>query len=261
MIELTPAAKTRFDDYLQRMRRSLRGSRAVEPEEVEANVREHVEFALAGTPAPVGAERLTAVLEQLGPPERWLSEEERPAWRRVLDRLMSGPEDWRLPYLAFGAFVLSVLTIPLGIGVVLMVISFLLSRAAVALFAERNEPMGARRWLIVPSIWLLLFLIVLAALFVPIAPGVALLLENELGTQAPPPGEQLEKAQYIGGVVFVIAGAWWVLLSGFFALTVDRIRKWFLPVTENWSRKHALVLCIVGVMVGAIGAALLFLVR
>ncbi len=253
MIELTPAAKSRFEDYLQRMRRVLRGSRAVEPEEVEANVREHVELALAGAPIPIGADRLLAVLEQLGPPERWLPEEERPAWRRVLDRLMHGPEDWRLPYLAFGAFVLSLLLLPVGIGVLFLVLSFLLSRAAVELYAERGEPMTAKRWLIVPPIAVVLFFVLLAVLFVPISPAMAWLIERELGSN-PSPAEAL----YVAGMIGVIGGAWWIVLSGLFALTVHRVRNWFLPLTANWSRKHALVLLVMGVVVAAAGGALLF---
>lgn len=102
MIDLTPDAKVRFEQYLQRLRGSLRGTRAVEADEVEQNVREHVEIALAGAPSPVGAASLADVLEQLGPPEQWLSDEERPAWRRAMDRLIQGSEDWRLPYLSIG---------------------------------------------------------------------------------------------------------------------------------------------------------------
>src|SRR5687768_13227776 len=101
-IELTPDAKLRFEQYLQRMRATMRGARAVETAEVEQNVREHVEVALATAPAPVGTDRLAAVLEQLGPPEQWLPEDERPIWRRTMDRLINGPEDWRLAYLSLG---------------------------------------------------------------------------------------------------------------------------------------------------------------
>ena len=80
MIELTDTARERFDSYLMRLRSALRGARSVEPDDVEQSVREHIEFALAGTPAPVGAEHLGVVLDRLGPPERWIPEEERPIW-------------------------------------------------------------------------------------------------------------------------------------------------------------------------------------
>ena len=95
MIDLTPEANSRFEQYLERMRNALRGSRSVEPAEIEQNVREHVEIALGGASAPVGADRLGQVLEQLGPPERWLTDDDRPLWRRVLHRFTAGPEEWR----------------------------------------------------------------------------------------------------------------------------------------------------------------------
>ena len=41
MIDMTPDAKQRFDAYLQRTRTALRGTRAVEPAEVEQNVIVH----------------------------------------------------------------------------------------------------------------------------------------------------------------------------------------------------------------------------
>ena len=258
-IELTPAAQTRFDEYLQRMRRTLRGSPSVEPTEVEANVLEHVEMALAGAPIPVGSERLGAVLEQLGPPERWIPDEERPAWRRALEKLMHGPEDWRLPYLAFGLFCLSMLLFPIG-GIILLVFSFLLGRAAVDLFAERGEPMGSKRWLILPPIYVVLFLLALAVIFVPIGGAAAFLLENDLGIALRAPADRLEQTRYFGGVIGTVTGAWWILLSGLFALTVHRFRRWFLPVTANWNRKHALIFLVVGIVIGSIGAALLFVV-
>ena len=257
MIELTPQAQSRFDEYLQRMRRTLRGSRSVEPSEVEANVVEHVELALAGVPAPIGAERLGAVLEQLGPPERWIPDEERPAWRRALERLMHGPEDWRLPYLAFGLFCLSMLLFPIG-GVFLLVLAFLLSRAAVDLFAERDEAMGAKRWLILPSIYVLLFLLALGAIFAPAAGAVGFLFENERELGLDMPAGRLEQVRYVAGVIASAFGSWWIVLSALFALTVNRFRQWFLPVTASWKRKHALIFLITGGVVGSIGAWLLF---
>ena len=42
MIEMTPAARDRVDNYLQRMRSELRGTRSVAADEVEQSVREHI---------------------------------------------------------------------------------------------------------------------------------------------------------------------------------------------------------------------------
>ena len=47
MIEMTPAARERMDNYLQHLRSELRGTRSVVVDEVEQSVREHIEIALA----------------------------------------------------------------------------------------------------------------------------------------------------------------------------------------------------------------------
>ncbi|HEY5610265.1 MAG TPA: hypothetical protein VIL97_03590, partial [Thermoanaerobaculia bacterium] len=153
MIEMTPEAQTRFEHYLERMRSALRGSRAVEATEVEQNVREHVELALSETTVPVGTERLDEVLAQLGPPDRWLPGDEQPWWRRMAQRVSSGPEDWRLAYYALGTFALGLFLLPFGFGLVFIICAFLLGRAECELLASRGESLGARRWLVLPAIW------------------------------------------------------------------------------------------------------------
>jgi hypothetical protein len=64
MIEMTQTARERFDAYLLRLRRAFLGSPQVKADGVEQNVREHIEIALAAAPAPVGADRLGAVLDR-----------------------------------------------------------------------------------------------------------------------------------------------------------------------------------------------------
>ncbi len=264
MIELTPEANSRFEQYLQRMRSALRGSRAVEPSEIEQNVREHVEMALAGAAAPVGTDRLGQVLEQLGPPERWLTDDDRPLWRRVMHRFTSGPDEWRLAYIAFGVFSLALLTIPIGIGVLFLALSFLISRAEVELLAGRGEPLGARRWLVLPPIWVVSIMISLAVLFVPVfALGAAGISDGQihLVMNERAPHGSMDRVRIEAGYAALAAGAWWLVLSGIFAAVMKPFRTIFLPVTANLSRKHAVILALVGVMVGSIGAVLLFVVR
>ena len=66
MIEMTPAARERMNDYMQRMRSELRGSRSVVADDVEQSVREHIEIALEHAAAPVGATEVIGVLDRLG---------------------------------------------------------------------------------------------------------------------------------------------------------------------------------------------------
>lgn len=257
MIDLTPEARLRFDDYLRRMRGVLRGSRAVETAEVEQNVIEHVELALADAPVPVGPEMLTDVLHRLGPPERWLPEEERPMWSRVAARLQSGPEDWRLAYLAFAITMLAFLFTPVG-GILLIVPAFFIARAHVEL---SGEVLGARRWLVVPPIAFCFAVVAFAALFVPIAlASVFLLGEGGLREVFGISFRVLPDYQQIrigAGVVAAAAGVWWMLLAALFALLTTPFRTLFLPVTARLRRVHALVIAVMGLVAGGIAALLL----
>ena len=257
MIDLTPEARRKFDEYLQRMRASLRGTRAVEPVEVEQNVVEHVELALAGVPAPVGSERLSEVLAQLGPPERWLPEEERPAWRKVMDRVMTGPDDWRLAYASFALTLLMVITFPIG-GILLVVPGYLLSRAYVELLSDRGEALGARRWLVLPPIAILMTLIGLGALLGPAGAIGGLLSEVELQNLGFQVDDRNERMRIFTGLLAMGTGAWWIVLSGVFAMLMRPFRAMFQPLTANLRRGHAIVLTIAGLIVAALGAVVVY---
>lgn len=257
MIELTPEARMRFEDYLRRMRSVLRGSRSVEPAEVEQNVVEHVELALAGEAMPVGAATLSDVLQRLGPPERWLPEEERPVWSRIATRFQVGPEDWRLAYLTFGITVLAFLLTPIG-GPLLLIPAFFLARAHVEL---AGDVLGARRWLVLPPIAVCFAVVVFAALFPPIAlPSIYLLGEGGLYDVFGIPFERLliqEQIRVGAGVVAVAAGIWWTTLALLFVLLAPAFRALFLPITAGVKRRHALWLVLMAIVAGGIGALLL----
>jgi|SRR5687767_14504060 len=248
MIELTDTARQRFDLYLTRLRSALRGARSVETDDVEQSVREHIEFALAGTPAPVGAEHLAAVLDRLGPPERWIPEEERPIWKQMFDRLRSGPEDWRLAYIAFGMFALTMLLFPIG-GVLLLVPAFVLSRAFVSFVAEKGEPIGARKWLVYPAIVMLLVFVMGIIIIAPAAGIMAYLLEERHMYE----GNDLLRAQ-LGLQVF---GGWFIGASALLAAALGPLQRFFRPVLDGWSRKRLLILTLIGAGLVAAGAAIL----
>ena len=259
MIDLSPDAKRKFDEYLLRMRASLRGSRSVEPDEVEQNVIEHVELALAGAPLPVSPERLDTVLEQLGPPERWLPDDDRPIWRKAMDKVIAGPEDWRLAWASLGLTLLMVITMPIG-GVLLLLPAFMLSRAYVALMDERGEAMGARKWLVLPPIVLLMMLVCGAALLAPAGAFGAILSEIGLRDLGFDYDTRWERGQMFLGALSIATGAYWIVLSGVFAMLWRPFRALFLPVTAGLKRGHALVLTLAGAVLGGIGALLLFVI-
>lgn len=248
MIEMTDTARQRFDSYLSRLRSSLRGARSVEPEDVEQSVREHIEFALAGAPAPVGAEHLGVVLDRLGPPERWIPDEERPIWRQVFDRLRSGPEDWRLAYIAFALFCATIVFLPIG-GVLLLLPAFLVSRAYVSFAAEKGDPIGARKWLIYPAIVMLLFFVFVT---IVIAPGVgitAFFIEEQRLFQG--------DVRMQGAVALSSFGGWIIAAAFLLAMTLRPMQAFFRPLLDGLRRKHFLVLAAIGAIAAAAGAAIL----
>jgi len=254
MIEFTEEAKRRLDLYLARMRSLLRGSRAVEASEVEQNVREHVAFALASAEAPVGADRLAGVLEQLGPPERWLPEDDRAWWLKAWDGLIKGPEDWRLAYVSFGLTTLMVVFFPIG-GILLLLPAFIASRAWVSHMTERNEPLDARRWFVLPPIVLMFLLFVGGTMGSVIGMAGVLASETDLRRYGLPyPGHRPEHLVAFAGYLALVAGGWWIVLSGIFAFLFEPIRTLFAPLLVRMKRRHLLMLTALGALALGIGA-------
>jgi hypothetical protein len=261
MIEMSESARQRFDEYLHRLRATLRGSRSVQADDVEQSVREHVEIALAGLPAPVGAEHLAPVLERLGSPERWLADDERPAWRRAMERIASGPEDWRLAYLSFSLFVLAMLFFPLG-GGFLLIPAYLVSRAYIEFTTGRGEVIGARRWLAYPAIAIPLLLVILLFLVGPVAPLLAWGIGDEgfhtawnLRANEQPLQERLRIEIGLGAAAF---GVWWMAASGIAALLLRPLRFAFAPLLDQMRGRHLLFLTLGGVVAVAVGVAVLY---
>jgi hypothetical protein len=155
----------------------------VSPDEIEADIREHVENELRHTASPVGVARLDAVLDQLGPPAKWGAGEGPSLLQRLKQRLRlgdrlrtarqavwRGPEDWRLAYLSFGMFAVGVLTMvlfPLA-----LVVSYILSRAGIAAAREMGTELGtARKWLLYPPVVLVSLALLVGVMAIPIAAG------------------------------------------------------------------------------------------
>lgn len=190
---LAPDAAARLDDYLQQVRAALTGATDVNPDEIGADICEHVENELRAAPRPVPLAALEAVLAKLGPPAQWgaapdptvfhrakllLSEGLRSARSAAAERakqvrlvLWNGPEDWRLAYLSFGVFALGALTLfvlPLA-----LVVSYILSRAGLAVAKEKGIEIGAgRKWLLYPPLVIVSSKLLLLVAMWPAALGV-----------------------------------------------------------------------------------------
>lgn len=264
MIDLTPSARQRLDDYFRRLRTSLRRASPAEADDVEQSVREHIEVALAGVPAPVGGEQLAEVLDRLGAPDGWVPSDERSVVQRVVqqvtERLRSGPEEWRLAYVTFGLFLLALLLMPVGIGFFLMIASFLASRAYVDSMETKEEAPGARRWLIYPPIGFLLAVAIGFFVVGPAGPALAwgvgdqgfLQLLEESRLRAP-----YYEEQFVAGAATAALGAWWILASLIGMAFLPVIRFIFKPLLTRVRRPHFLGLTLIGALSLAVGLVLL----
>jgi len=261
MMELTPAAQQRFDEYFRRLRQSMRGASPAEAEDVEQSVREHIDVALAGVATPIGNEQLSEVLERLGAPDRWLGVAEPSFVQRVMERLRSGPEDWRLAYAAFGLFLLALILMPIGIGALLMFASYLVSRAYVDFMETKDEVPGGRRWLVYPPIALFLFLAIAFFVVGPAGPIVGWGLgENgffriltEANVQAPYP-----RVRFAAGATAAVLGTWWILAS-LIGMVVHPVSRFlFKPLLARVRRSHFLGLTIIGVLTLTLGLVLVW---
>jgi uncharacterized membrane protein len=260
MIDFTPAARQRFDDYFQTLRGALRGSSRAEMEDVEQSVREHFEVALAGHHEPVNSEQLAEIIDRLGNPDRWVPVAERSLVARVVERLRSGPEDWRLAYAAFGLFLLSLLLLPVGVGALLLFGSYLASRAYVDFMEAKEAPLDGRRWLIYPPI--AVFLGVAVALLIIGAAGPVLgwglgnrgfeLIGRDLRIES-----EFNQGRFMIGATITVLGSWWFIAS-LLGMVVHPVSRFlFKPLLANVRRTHFLGLTLIGALSLSLGITLL----
>lgn len=84
MINLTDNAKTHLNNYLQQVRTCLKDCSSIDADEVEQNIKEHIEGELQDSSEPISYDALDAVLKRLGSPQQWV-----PGATRWFSRLLS----------------------------------------------------------------------------------------------------------------------------------------------------------------------------
>ncbi|HSP34287.1 MAG TPA: hypothetical protein VLU46_08235 [Thermoanaerobaculia bacterium] len=255
MTTFTTDAQQLFDRYLQTVRWSVRG--VADPGEIERDVREHVTTALESQDEPVTSQTLREVLSRLGDPWQWVAPEDLPAWRRIMMRFALGPEDWRLAYACFGLTLLGLMLMPVGIGAVLLIGAYFLGRATYALVVDRDGTLGARAWLVYPPLVFWAVGLAIGLLAGPIPPLAAAAISEHYVQPYIPRGAN--EAAYLTGVVMMMTGGWWVVLSGLVAAFPRATRALLLPLANRFRRVHALWLTGLGVLALGGGFALMSL--
>ena len=241
MVELSENARKGLDDYLRQVRSYLRWSKSLDRSEVEQNITEHIERELEGAPEPVSSSTLDGVLARLGSPRQWVPPEALSWWGKLILKLHTDSEDWRLAYISFGflliAFVLMFLVSPLQ--VVFFAASFITARASLA--AASDEDLGAQKWLLYPTL-----LIVSAAFALTLLAGPAFLAGIIC--------VELHKAEWIrfvsdmglipfaAGTVTLVTSLWWMLLGLLACKWPGLVRHAFYPFADRFNRRHALTI-------------------
>lgn len=233
MARLDTDAQKHLDEYLAQVRTHLRGCSSVDPDEVERDVRQHIECELQEAPEPVCFNDVDAVLKRLGSPAQWVPDEDLPWWRKLSERMRSGPEDWRLAYVSFGLLILGLLLGNHPSGGILLLASAILSRAALASVGDDRE-LGAQKWLIYPSLILVYVLIGFLLLFGPTLGLVGVAAYIDASNRGGAGG-----LRYWVGVSLLIGaatGLWWFLLGSLHMRRPNLLNAVFRPFLEKVKR-------------------------
>lgn len=261
---LTLEAQNRLDRYLAQVRALLRSAPKLDADEIERDIRAHIDSELADSEHDVTAEELENVLRRLGSPTQWVGDDEVPQWRRALAALHGG-EDWRLSYLCLGATGLGFLLLFAGTPIALAFFAggFLLARAAVSLAEERDEELGSRRWLVLPAIAVVV-VPVLASLF--IGPIIALSQAGYeegwfVGTVIGEP-YAVSVAHHVmvrTSLILLGLGTWWLLVAACWGLLQRAVASFSRPLYTP-TPTHRRRLAVAGAIFTVAGIAILLFV-
>ncbi len=235
MTQFELQAERIWQDYVGQVRKYLSASKAPDPDEIIADLNDHVERELESISPPVSPDQLQAVLKRLGSPRQWVPEEDLSWWQQMILRLRTGPEDWRLAYLSLGVLIFGTLLGPLGLFG-----SFCLSRASLSVSTEQE--IRVKKWLIYPSLIIVYCLFVPVLLFWPVVPSIFLVDLFEIGGQF---YDNLLSDWYELAVIFVMASiiaailtAWWASLLLVFHCWPSLPKIMLRPFADSWQTKR-----------------------
>jgi hypothetical protein len=267
MTTFNQEAKQRLEQYLRQVHLALTGCQSMSADDVERDIREHIEHEFQATSDVISLGQLNPILVRLGSPMQWVPQAELPWWRRFLLRLRQGPEDWRLAYFTLVLLVVGCLFGPPLLWYVIPT-TYLMARAALAVARERNETLGAQRWFLYPPLLvvggILLFILVFGPIFWATVIGEPLLWQQtasgaETSWRGPPDLSNAppERLRHVAAVVLSASAIWWTLLGGALCAWPGFVRAVFRPFADNFGRRHALVIVCLGIGLGILfGAAM-----
>ena len=254
MKSFTDTAQNRLDKYLSQARASLHTCTGVDADEVESDIRAHIETELEGTDEPVSLDNLEAVLERLGSPTQWVPEEEISWWRKTILRLRTGPEDWRLAYISFGLLILGFVILPSFI--VLIPASFIVARAALSEAGNPSE-LKSQRWLVYPSLIIVYAFVVFWLLLWPLVLLITLAFDQERNIRSCYHQLSDDLRYWIMAWFFIVAGvgAWWTVLGAVLLKWRNLPSVLFKPFGDWFKRKWVLILLLIGlgIMIPSLG--------
>ena len=248
MITLSKSAEKSLHDYLGQARAYLRGSKSIDANEVEQNITEHIENELEGAAEPVSRDVLDAVLKKLGSPQQWIPEEELTWWRKVILRLRSGPEDWKLAYIALALLVTGILVLSYATeGIVLILAGFLASRAALSEAGDPKE-LKAQKWLLYPAMIVVYLFMLLVLLAWPLVLSIPLAEGYERDFRESYDSFSNETVYWVMAVSVILAGLglWWSILAALILKPRRLLQVLFRPFAEKMKSKWAIRLLLIG---------------
>ena len=251
MIALSSRAKKRLHDYLNQVRTSLRDSVTVDRDEVEHNVIEHIQNELANATQPISCDDLELVLTKLGSPAQWVPDEQIPWWRKIIVRLLAGPEDWRLAYISFGLLILAFF-VGKPACFILVLASFCLSRAVLTM-AQQPDELRGKKWLIYPSLIIvyvpLLCLLLSWPLLLLYGPYFGLGHHTAAYELAASPLTTYGSARNAAlPILLTVVGLWWTVLGIIGCAALGLFKVIFRPFADNLKRRWPALLMLIGIL-------------
>jgi hypothetical protein len=258
----TDDGRAHLDRYLHRLRLALSSQLSVDVSDVERDIISHIDAELAGEPQPIGAQRLTAVLDRLGPPDRWMPVDDVPAGGQTIDVARSGAE-WRLPAVILTLFVLGIFLfmrmILWPVPLLLMLVSVFTARAWLSSLGQERGEIGAKRWFVYPPLVTIYALLASVLIAWPVSVIAGVMTDD--------PAMRDRMVGWFNGrvevatpfVAFGALGAWWLLLGPVLYRFRRALGRTFSPFADWFERRHALWMTLAGAMLAGGSAAFLYL--